>query len=84
MMLHFPHGHHCLMKVIAGGANSIFAIATLETETLEQLPGFKRRMDWFISNRPEKKMLPVWKHRACARRLLIAYPNKLRRILQRC
>jgi len=44
------------------GLIPLFAIATLEPETLEQLPGFKRRMDWFISNRPDlKKMLPVWK-----------------------
>jgi len=46
------------------GLIPLFAIATLEPETLEQLPGFKG-LDWFISNRPDlKKMLPVWKHRA--------------------
>lgn len=85
--LHFPNGHHCPMKVRSlVGLIPLFAIATLEPEMLEQLPGFKRRLDWFINNRPELK-----KNVACmetpgvgARRLLaIAYPNKLRRILSK-
>jgi hypothetical protein len=31
----------------------LFAVETLEPELLEHLPGFKRRLEWFIENRPD-------------------------------
>lgn len=85
--LHFPDDHQCPMKVRSlVGLIPLFAIATLEPEMLENLPGFKKRTEWFIQNRPDLK-----RNVACmetpgvgARRLLaIAYPDKLRRILQK-
>ncbi len=35
------------------GLIPLFAIVTLEPETIDKLPGFKRRLQWFIDNRPE-------------------------------
>jgi hypothetical protein len=35
------------------GLIPLFAVETLEPELLEQLPDFKRRMEWFINNRPD-------------------------------
>ena len=35
------------------GLIPLFAVETLEPEALDRLPGFKRRMQWFIDNRPE-------------------------------
>ncbi len=35
------------------GLIPLFAVETLEPEGLERLPGFKRRMEWFIQNRPD-------------------------------
>jgi hypothetical protein len=35
------------------GLIPLFAVETLEPEIVDQLPGFKRRMQWFINNRPE-------------------------------
>ena len=32
---------------------TLFAVETLEPKILRRLPGFKRRMDWFIQNRPD-------------------------------
>jgi hypothetical protein len=50
--LHFPDGHQYPMKVRSlVGLIPLFAIATLEPEILEQLPGFKRRTEWFLENR---------------------------------
>jgi len=50
--LHFPDGRQYPMKVRSlVGLIPLFAITTLEPETLEQLPGFKRRTQWFIENR---------------------------------
>ena len=35
------------------GLIPLFAVETLEPELLDRLPGFKRRMEWFIENRPD-------------------------------
>jgi hypothetical protein len=35
------------------GLIPLFAVATIDEDLLKQLPNFKRRMDWFIENRPE-------------------------------
>lgn len=52
--MHLPDGQHFLMKVRSVvGLASLFAVIALESETLEQLPGFKRRTQWFMQNRPD-------------------------------
>jgi Glycosyl hydrolase family 63 C-terminal domain len=85
--LRMPDGRQLPLKVRSMvGLIPLFAVTVLELETLQRFPGFKRRMEWFIRNRPELK-----KNVACmetpgmgARRLLaIVYEGKLRRILQR-
>ncbi len=35
------------------GLIPLFAVATIEPEMLDALPGFKKRMQWFIDNRPD-------------------------------
>jgi hypothetical protein len=35
------------------GLIPLFAVETLEPEIVERLPGFKRRMQWFIDNHPD-------------------------------
>ena len=35
------------------GLIPLFAVETLEPELLDALPGFKRRLDWFIEHRPD-------------------------------
>ncbi len=53
-VLHFPDGRHQQLKVRSMvGLIPLFAVETLEPEVVEALPGFKRRMLWFIENRPE-------------------------------
>jgi hypothetical protein len=67
------------------GLIPLFAVETLEPELLERLPGFKRRLEWFIDNRPD-----LTGNVACMRasgmgerRLLsIAGADQLRRILR--
>jgi hypothetical protein len=68
------------------GLIPLFAVETIEAETLNILPDFKVRLEWFITNRPDLR-----KNVACmeskgvgARRLLaIVSRDKLRRILQK-
>ncbi|QMS86235.1 glucosidase (plasmid) [Nostoc edaphicum CCNP1411] len=85
--LHLPDGRHFPVKVRSiVGLIPLFAIATLEPETLRMFPRFKQRMEWFIRNRPDLRQ-----NVACmetpgvgARRLLaIVGRDKLRHILQR-
>ena len=35
------------------GLVPLFATLTFEEEWLEKLPGFKKRLDWFVKHRPE-------------------------------
>ncbi len=53
-VLHLPNGSHVTLKVRSMvGLIPLFAVETLEPEVVDKLPGFKRRMQWFIDNRPE-------------------------------
>src|SRR5919199_635775 len=86
-VLHLPNEKHLTLKVRSMvGLIPLFAIETIEPETLELLPAFKKRLEWFIQNRPDLRQ-----NVACmqtpgmgARRLLaIVACDKLTRILQK-
>jgi hypothetical protein len=52
-VLHLPNGNHVTLRVRSMvGLIPLFAVETLEPEVVDKLPGFKRRMQWFIDNRP--------------------------------
>jgi hypothetical protein len=52
-VLHLPDGSHHQLKVRSMvGLIPLFAVETLEPEIIDVLPGFKKRMLWFIENRP--------------------------------
>jgi len=53
-VLHLTNGDHVKMRVRSMvGLIPLFAVETLEPEIVDRLPGFKRRMQWFIDNRPD-------------------------------
>jgi hypothetical protein len=53
-VLHLPNGQHFPLKVRSMvGLIPLFASETLDSDIVDKLPGFKRRMQWFIENRPE-------------------------------
>jgi hypothetical protein len=53
-VLHTPDGRRERLKVRSlVGLIPLFAVETLEPEIVDALPGFKRRMMWFIENRPD-------------------------------
>jgi hypothetical protein len=53
-VLHLPDGGHFPLKVRSMvGLIPLFAIETLGAETLNRLPDFKKRLEWFIDNRPD-------------------------------
>ncbi|MFB2834939.1 MGH1-like glycoside hydrolase domain-containing protein [Floridanema evergladense] len=86
-VLHLPNNDSIKLKVRSMvGLIPLFAVETIESETLKQFPAFKARVEWFIKNR-----LDLVQNIACMRQegvgerrlLAIAYPEKLRRILQK-
>jgi hypothetical protein len=85
-VLHMPDGRHLPMKVRSMvGLIPLFAVETLESDMVDKLPGFKRRMEWFIENRKD-----LTANVACmrsegerSRRLLsIVDAEQLRRVLK--
>ena len=51
-VMHMPDGRHVPMKVRSMvGLIPLFAVDTLEPRLLDQFPGFKRRLEWFVANR---------------------------------
>jgi hypothetical protein len=85
-VLRSPDGSPFPLKIRSMvGLIPLFAVETIEPELLDSLPGFKRRMRWFLDNRPD-----LTGNVACMRtpgsgerRLLsIANQEQLRRILR--
>src|SRR5246127_4740982 len=53
-VLHCPGGQRHYLKVRSlVGLIPLLAVETLEQDIVDKLPGFKRRMQWFIDNHPD-------------------------------
>jgi hypothetical protein len=53
-VLHLPDGSALPLKVRSMvGLVPLFAVETLDAELLERLPAFRRRLEWFLENRPD-------------------------------
>jgi hypothetical protein len=67
------------------GLIPLFAVTTLDVEAIDKMPGFKRRMSWFIKNRPDLcgNIASITHHGANERLLLsMVHPSRLRRVLE--
>jgi hypothetical protein len=86
-ILRLPGGEHFPMKIRSMvGLIPLFAVETMEPEVVDQLPGFKRRMEWFIRNRPDltANVASMSTPGRGERRLLsLIDPTRLRRVLRR-
>jgi len=52
-MIHYPDGRHIPLKIRSFvGLIPLFAVEIIEADTLERLPRFRRRMEWFVNYRP--------------------------------
>ncbi len=55
-VLNLPSGDKMPLKIRSiVGLIPLFAIAILEPDTIDKLPNFKQRLEWFIENRPQLK-----------------------------
>ena len=53
-VLHLPNGERLPLKVRSMvGLIPLYACQTLEPELLDKMPTFKRRLEWFVANRPD-------------------------------
>jgi hypothetical protein len=86
-VLHLPSGEEHFLKIRSMvGLIPLFAVETLEPEIVERLPGFKRRMQWFIDNHPDMPEHIETTERSArgVRRLLSLVSRKqLKRVLER-
>jgi hypothetical protein len=84
-VLHTDGSHRPLKVRSLVGLVPLFAVETLEPEAVEGLPGFKRRMQWFVDNRPDLRehVQVLTQPDGAARRLLsIVSRDKLPRVLR--
>jgi hypothetical protein len=86
-VLHLPNGDEHFLKIRSMvGLIPLFAVETLEPEIVDRLPGFKRRMQWFIDNHPDMPEHIETTERSArgVRRLLSLVSRKrLKRVLER-
>jgi len=86
-LLHLPSGEEHFLKIRSMvGLIPLFAVETLEPEIVDRLPGFKRRMQWFIDNNedvPEHIEMTQRSARGVRRLLSLANRKQLKRILKR-
>ncbi len=62
------------------GLIPLFAVATIDSETLDALPDFKQRFEWFLKNRP--KLTANVETKDERRLLSIAFRERLERVLK--
>ena len=61
------------------GLLPLIAVSVLEQGTLDELPGFKKRFNWFLANRQDLAKHIAWAQRDCCpghHRWLLAVPSK--------
>src|SRR5437899_10655575 len=68
------------------GLIPLFAVETLEPELLEKLPDFKRRLEWFLANRPKlAALVSHWDEAGRGHRRLLSLlrGHRMKRLLRR-
>ncbi len=86
-VLQLPDGEEYFLKIRSMvGLIPLFAVETLEPEAIDKLPGFKRRMQWFIDNHPDvPEHIDMTQSSARGVRILLSLvsKNQLSRVLSR-
>ena len=86
-VLNTHDGNYTPLKVRSMvGLIPLFAVETLEPHVMDKFPHFKRRLEWFLSYRPELDSLVSTRevaHLGVKRRLSLVRESRLRSILKR-
>jgi hypothetical protein len=85
--LRFPDGSRLPLKVRSiVGLIPLFAVDTLEADVIGSMKGFRRRMEWFLANRPDLagNLASMTREGVAERRLLsLVGRDRLRALLRR-
>ena len=85
--LHLATGEFIPLKVRSlVGLIPLLAVETLEPDLLDRMPGFRRRMRWFLANRPDLAMLvSSWEEPGLGERRLLAlvHGHRMKALLRR-
>jgi hypothetical protein len=68
------------------GLIPLFAVETLEPELLERLPGFRKRLDWYLAHRPDlANLVSSWQSPGRGERRLLSLlrGHRMKKLLQR-
>jgi len=86
-LLHLPDGHTERLKVRSMvGLIPLFAVETIEPEMLDKLPGFAKRMHWFLDYRPDlASLVSHWEVAGKGQRRLLSLlrGHRMKRLLKR-
>jgi hypothetical protein len=86
-VLQFPSGQATPLKVRSlVGLIPLLAVETIEPDTLERLPAFARRMQWFLDHRPDlASLVSHWEVPGVGQRRLLALArgHRMKRLLSR-
>jgi hypothetical protein len=85
--LHLDSGEFISLKVRSVvGLIPLLAVETLEPDLLERMPAFRRRMRWFLANRPElSNLVASWEDPGVGERRLLAlvHGHRMKDLLHR-
>jgi hypothetical protein len=85
--LHFPDGTVQRLRVRSlVGLIPLFAVQTIEPATLERVPEFRERLEWFLENRPDlARLVSRWMEPGTHDRHLLALVrgHRMKRLLRR-
>jgi hypothetical protein len=86
-VLHLPNEDKVKLKVRSMvGLIPLFAVETLEPDLLDKLPGFHRRMQWLLKNKPQlASLVSQWQSPGRGQRRLLSLlrGHRMKKLLQR-
>jgi hypothetical protein len=86
-VLHLPRGDNIRLKVRSlVGLVPLLAVETMEPVVLEELPGFRSRLEWYLSYRPDlARLVSRWSEpgRGDRRLLALVRGSRMKRLLRR-
>jgi hypothetical protein len=86
-VLNLPNDQRVLMRIRSlVGLIPLFAVETLEPELLDSVPGFRRRLEWFLNHRPDlANLVSHWQSPGRGERRLLSLlrGHRMKRLLKR-
>ncbi len=86
-VLNLPNDERVRLRIRSMvGLIPLFAVETLEPEMLDRLPGFRRRLEWFLNHRPDLAgLVSHWQSPGRGQRRLLSLlrGHRMKRLLRR-